>query len=226
MHPSSSVVGVEILSEKLVGCEGGFLAIRRLTMVNVRADGSRSRPYLCDFIVRPKGVDAVVVAIFTRGPGGKVRVLVRDGLRPALHLGRQADDVPIPDRKKYLFFREVVAGIVEKEDMGEGGVRRRAALEVEEEAGFRVDPERIFFLGAGSFPSPGAMAEKFWLTAVEIEDPNAATSLDGDGSPMEECAHVAWLDLDEAIAACESGEIEDAKTELALRRLKGRLVGQ
>ena len=37
MHrPGSPIVGHAILSEKLVGREGGFLAIRRLQLVNVR----------------------------------------------------------------------------------------------------------------------------------------------------------------------------------------------
>jgi ADP-ribose diphosphatase len=213
--------GVEILSDEIVGRDGGFLAIRRLRLRNLREDGSLSPPYLCDFLVRPKGVDAVVVAVYARArEGGKVRVLLRDGLRIPLHVGRAPGDLPVPDPRPYLFFREVVAGIVERDDVGEAGIRRRAALEVDEEAGFHVRAEDVRLLGAGTFPSPGAMAEKFWLAAVEVADPAAAAPAAGDGSPMEEGATVEWLDLDEAIAACRRGDIEDAKTELALRRLK------
>jgi len=211
---------VEILSDETVG-QGGFLAIRRLRCVNVRPDGTRSAPYLCDFILRPKGLDAVVVAVWARA-GGRVRVLLRDGLRLPLHFGRPAAAAPIPDGKAYLFFREVVAGIIEVEDVGEEGVRRRAAIEVEEEAGFHVDAARVVVLGAGTFPSPGAMAEKFWLTAVEVDAASASHGT-GDGSPMEEGATLEWLDIDDAIAACVRGDIEDAKTELALRRLAERL---
>lgn len=211
---------VEILSDETVG-QGGFLAIRRLRCVNVRDDGTRSAPYLCDFVIRPKGLDAVVVAVWAR-TDGRVRVLLRDGLRLPLHVGRPGAATPIPDGKAYLFFREVVAGIIEVEDVGEAGVRRRAAIEVEEEAGFRVDASRVAILGAGTFPSPGAMAEKFWLAAVEV-DPGTVAQASGDGSPMEEGATVEWLDLDDAIAACVRGDIEDAKTELALRRLAERL---
>lgn len=212
---------VEILSDEIVGL-GGFLAIRRLHVVNIHPDGTRSAPYLCDYVVRPKGLDAVVVAVYARG-GGKTQVLLRDGLRLPLHVGRPANATPIPDDKQYLFFKEVVAGIIETEDVGEEGVRRRAALEVAEEAGFTVDAARVALLGAGTFPSPGAMAEKFWITAVEVDPASAAAPL-GDGSPMEEGASIEWMDLDDAIAACVGGGIEDAKTEIALRRLAERLT--
>jgi ADP-ribose pyrophosphatase len=33
-----------------------------------------------------------------------------------------------------------------------------------------------------------------------------------------------WRELEDAIRACEEGEIEDAKTELAFRRLAARLA--
>jgi hypothetical protein len=46
--------------------EGGFLALRRLHLRNRRVDGSASRGYVCDVVVRPYGQDAVVVAIFAR----------------------------------------------------------------------------------------------------------------------------------------------------------------
>jgi ADP-ribose pyrophosphatase len=212
---------IEILSDDVIGREGGFLAIRRLRVVNLRPDGTRSPPYLCDFLVRPKGIDAVVVAVYARA-GGRVQVLLRDGLRIPLAVGRPPGEPPIPDARAYLFFREVVAGIVERHDLGEAGVRARAALEVEEEAGYKVDPADVVLLGAGSFPSPGAMAEKFWFTCVEV-DPGAGGHPAGDGSPMEEGARLEWLDLDDAIAACVRGDIEDAKSEIVLRRLADRL---
>jgi ADP-ribose pyrophosphatase len=86
-----------------------------------------------------------------------------------------------------------------------------------EEAGFRVDPAAVVVLGAGGFPSPGAMAERFFFVAAEV-DPATQQPLEGDGSPMEEGADTRWLPLDDAIAACVRGDIEDLKTELGLRR--------
>lgn len=202
----------EIESDEIVGT-GGFLSLRRLRMRNRRADGSRSALYVCDFVVRPYGLDAVVVVVWHRRADGGISVLVRDGLRPALWFGRE------PPRK---MLTELVAGIIEAEDLGEAGMRARAAAEVHEEAGFVVDAAAVELLGAGSFPSAGSMPEKFHYVAVEV-DPSTQQALAGDGSPMEEGAVTRWLDLEEAIAACMRGELEDTKTELGLRRLRDRL---
>jgi ADP-ribose pyrophosphatase len=217
------VTQFEIESETVHGADTGFLRLRRVHLRNVRADGTRSGPYVCDFMARPKGPDAVVVALWHRAADGSVEVLLRRGLRPPLKLGRHPDEVPIPDEGDYPYLLEVVAGIIEQQDRGESGVLRRAAIEVEEEAGYRVAPKQVEFLGAGVFPSPGSMPEKFWLTMAEISDPDAGEAPQGDGSPMEEGASLSWMPLDAAIAACVRGEIEDAKTELCLRRLRDRL---
>ncbi len=219
----TSVVDLEIEGDSIEGLEDGFLAIRRLRLRNIRDDGSRSKGYICDFVVRPMGVDAVVVAIFHRAPQG-VQVLLRDGLRPALNMGRDAERLPVADAREYLMFTEVVAGIIESDDRGHEGIRRRAAMEVLEEAGYVVQATSVQFLGEGTFPSPGSMPEKFWLTAVEVSDPTAQQVAPGDGSPMEEGATSRWMGIDEAIAACVDGRIEDAKSELALRRLRDSLA--
>lgn len=218
------VTGLHIDGDEVVGQDGGFLGIRRLRLRNRRDDGSLSEPYVCDFVVRPKGLDAVVVAVWHRAADGRVRVLLRDGLRPTLTMGRPAAAQVVPDGREYLFLTELVAGIVEVDDRGDAGLRARAVAEVQEEAGYAVDPAAVRRLGAAVFPSPGAMAEKFFLVAVEVADPAVQGPLDGDGSPMEEGATVRWVELDEAIAACVRGEIEDAKTELGLRRLRDALA--
>jgi len=219
-RPSDDVVGFVIDSDELVG-GGGFLQLRRLRMRNRRADGSLSAPYLCDSIARPFGQDAVVVAIYARTERG-LEVLVREGLRPPITLGRDASRAPLPEPPPGLFVTELVAGILEDSDRGEDGLRTRAAAEVLEEAGFRVEPASVIVLGAGMLPSPGAMVEKFYFTAVEV-DPRTQEPLSGDGSPMEEGARTRWLLLDDAIAACVRGDISDLKTETGLRRLRDHL---
>jgi ADP-ribose pyrophosphatase len=220
--PVDEVVAFVIDGEELVG-EGGFLAIRRLRMRNRRADGSLSPPYICDAIARPYGQDAVIVAVHARTAAG-VQVLVRDGLRPALLAGRDPARAPLPEPPPGMFLTELVAGILEPGDIGAEGLRQRAAHEVEEEAGFVVAPEAVVVLGAGAYPSPGSMIEKFYFTAVEV-DPAAQRALAGDGSPMEEGARTRWLALDDAIDACLRGELADLKTELGLRRLRDHLRG-
>lgn len=217
------VVDIVLEGESWLGAEGGFFQIRRTVLRNRRDDGTVSEAYPCEFVVRPKGPDAVVVALYHRGASGRTRVLVREGLRPALWFGRAAEDLPIPDDDPSFRFTEVVAGILEEDDRGEAGIRRRAAIEVVEEAGYRVEPDAVVFLGAGTFPTPGSMPEKFWLTAVEIVEPTERDVPTGDGSPMEEGVRLRWLDLEEAIEACTRGVIADAKSELAFRRLSDRL---
>jgi ADP-ribose pyrophosphatase len=214
----TDVASLIVDSDERTG-EGGFLAIRRLRLRNRRDDGSASAGYVCDAIVRPYGQDAVVVAVYD----GAHRVLVREGLRPVLTLARDPARAPLPEPTPGLWLAELVAGIVEQDDHGEAGLRVRAAHEVEEEAGFTVDPGDIVLLGAGMFPSPGCMVEKFYFTAVQV-DPAAQQPLAGDGSPMEEGARTRWLPLDDAIAACVRGELCDLKTELGLRRLRDHIA--
>jgi ADP-ribose pyrophosphatase len=218
---TDDIVAFVIDGDEVVG-EGGFLKIRRLRMRNRRADGSVSPPYVCDAIARPYGQDAVVVAIYARTASG-VQILVRDGLRPALLAGRDPARAPLPEAPPGMFLTELVAGILEPGDVGIEGLRQRAAHEVEEEAGFTVDPAAIAVLGAGAYPSPGSMIEKFYFTAVEV-DPAAQQALAGDGSPMEEGARTRWLPLDAAIDACVRGDLVDLKTELGLRRLRDHLT--
>jgi ADP-ribose pyrophosphatase len=188
----------------------------------VHDDGTRSAPYTCDFVVRPMGLDAIGVAVYTRARGG-VEVLVRDCMRPPLVLGRGDGPTPMPDPRRYVLSPEIVAGVVEAEDKGEAGLRHRAAAEVEEESGYQVDPQRVVLLGAGSFPTPGMTAEKVFFAAVEVTDPDTTAAPAGDGSAMEEGAVCRWISLDAAITACVAGDIEDTKTEIALRRLRDHL---
>jgi ADP-ribose pyrophosphatase len=218
------ITAVEVDDDRVVGREEGtFLAVRRTRLRNRRADGSFSRAYVCDFVVRPYGRDAVVVIAWHLRADGEIAVLVRECLRPTLWLGRDVDAAPLPEARR-LFLTEAVAGIIEAGDRGEAGLRARAAAELLEEAGLVAAPDALVLLGAGTFPSPGSMPEKFYLVAAQV-DPTTQREPDGDGSPMEEGASTRWLELDAAIAACVRGELCDAKTELGLRRLRDALRG-
>ena len=97
-------------------------------------------------------------------------------------------------------------------------VHNRAAIEIQEEAGFEVAPEQIEILGGALFSSAGTSDEKVYLAAAEV-DPGTQGPLSGDGSPMEEAARVFFLPLEEALEKSMRGEFEDGKTELCLWRL-------
>jgi ADP-ribose pyrophosphatase len=64
----TEVVALVVDGDERVG-DGGFLALRRLRLRNRRADGTTSRGYVCDAVVRPYGQDAVVVAVWARRRG-------------------------------------------------------------------------------------------------------------------------------------------------------------
>jgi ADP-ribose pyrophosphatase len=213
--------GLEIDGREVHG-EGGFLTIERTYLRNRRADGSYSASYICDFASRPRGVDAVAVAVY-RQMVGRTEVLLRSGLRPALQLGRSGA-VPLDDEAVPLMLWEVVAGIIEKGDTGHQGIRERAAAEVWEEAGYQVDSGAIVELGAPFYASPGSLCERVYAAAVEVDARAAQHPLAGDGSPMEEGATTRWLGIDDAIAECVRGQVQDLKTEVLLRRLRDRLA--
>lgn len=204
-------------------CDEGFLHVRRLRCRNRRQDGSESPVYRVDVIDRPR-LDAVAVLVYRRA-GASLEILTRENLRPAAYFRK--DKAPaVPDGRVHLRCEEIVAGLLEPEDRGEEGLRRRAAEEVREEAGIEVRPEEISLLGAPFLVAPGILSEKIFLAAVDATGRPLGVP-EGDGSPLEEGRELRWRPIDEALAACRAGEIQDAKTELAIVRLmaKGRLSG-
>jgi len=197
-------------------CDEGFLQVRRFWVKNRRDDGSTSAAYRVDVVDRPR-LDAVAVLVYRRAPvSGAIEILTRQALRPAAYFRK--DKTPnIADGREYLFCEEVVAGLLEPEDLGEAGLLRRAALEVEEEAGIVVEPNAVVVLGAPVFVAPGILSEKVFMTAVDVTG-KAQSEPRGDGSPMEEGGKLRWRLLDELRQAIASGEVEDAKTEILLHR--------
>ena len=205
-------------------CDEGFLRLKRYTARNRHEDGSVSREYPIDVIDRPT-LDAVAVCAYARGPRG-IEVLTRAGLRPAA-LFRRGKTAALAE-PEYLLVEEIVAGVLEPGERGEDALIRRGAAELEEEAGIRVAPGRFERLGGPFFMLPGIASEKIHLVAVEVPPPASpephAAPAHGDGSPLEEGAVLRWRPLADAIRACERGEIEDAKSELAFRRLEALLA--
>ena len=202
-------------------CDEGFLRLARLLVRNRYEDGSVSETYPCDVVSRP-GSDAVVAVLFQLDGERRIRVLLRESTRAPVYLRRGKSFVH-PDPREYRDIAEVVAGIVEASDpAGPTGMRRRAALEAEEEAGCAVAADQFELIGGETFASPGTSDEKVYYCAAPAALDEAKTPR-GDGSVMEEHARVVVCPLDEAIERCRSGEIPDMKTEIALLRLADHL---
>ena len=120
------VKGFEVTGDERVG-EGGHLRLRRMRMRLLLSDGSRTAEGSWDYVERPMGLDAVVVALFRRKERA-VEVLLRHGIRVPLQFGR----IETPPS---LLLPELVAGILEPGD----DLFQRAAAEAMEEAGLGVD---------------------------------------------------------------------------------------
>lgn len=198
-------------------CEVGFLTLRRLRLRNEYQDGSASAEYDCDLVSR-RGVDAVVAVLYEIDGQRRVRVLLRDGVRPPVYLRREKSFVH-PDPRTYTSVPELVAGIVEADDpAGLPGLQRRAAVESAEEAGLDLPPGAFAALGGETFASPGTSDEKLYFCAAPAVLALARGGA-GDGSVMEQGATLRVMDLPAAIEACRRGEIPDQKTEVGLLRL-------
>lgn len=194
----------------------GFLRLRRMILRVVFADGTRSEPFEYDAIDRAR-LDAVVVAAHYRGADGRRQVILRSALRPPVAM-RPRETSPIEEKPSLGALWELPAGLVEADERSREGLRRCAARELEEEIGVQVAPDALQELGPSAFPAPGVIGERHFFFHVEI-DPTRFAAPTLDGSALEQGAVVVAFDLERAIALTRSGEIEDEKTELALRRL-------
>ena len=216
------VVDIEVAEDRTERstCQGGFLKLRRWMLRNVYADGTRSAPYPCDVMSRSQ-VDAVTVVLWqeVRDASGarRVRVLLKEGLRPAVYL-RKEKRVEHREERPALKVLEIAAGMLEAGDAGPGGIERRAAAEAREECGVAMDPAAVAVLGGPMFASPGVTDERVHFRAVAV-DVATAGHAHGDGSPMEQGTRAVAMDLDEALARCRDGTIPDMKTEIGLLRL-------
>lgn len=201
----------------------GYLKVRRLTLRTRYADGSVSEPYRYDLVDRA-ALDAVVVVMWADRPEAPndPLVCVRKQLRPPLLL-RRGRELVMPDVSNDLDLWELPAGLIEADEKGEEGVMECARRETEEETGFDLPRGEFSRLGAPVFLSPGMCAEKLHTVKVRVPDPKLVVVAKGDGV-LEAGSTVAWWPLSECLARAEEGVIEDAKTELALRRLRDSLV--
>jgi len=180
------------------------------------ANGSVSDEFAYDSVHRER-LDAVVVVPHFRDADGIQRVFLRSALRPPVAL-RPMEARPVPEKDSLGGLWEVIAGLVEADERSPDGLRACAARELFEEAGFEVPPSAIEPLGPSSFPAPGIIGERHFYFHVSVTA-SARTLPTEDGSALERHAEIVDISLTEALELCRAGEIEDTKTELALRRL-------
>jgi ADP-ribose pyrophosphatase len=220
---SPDVVDLEIVGEhaRTRGPDEGFLHLKRYDLRAHFAGAPPSAAFPCDMVSRARQ-DAVAVVVWSR-QGGVVQVVLRENLRPPVFLRKHKRFVQ-PDTRQFVLLGEIVAGLLEPGDEGETGIERRAALEVEEEAGFKVGASDVRPLGGPLFASPGISDEKVHFRHVEVDLALRGVPT-GDGSVMEQVGRVRILPLTEALALCRTGEMPDMKTEVGLTRLQAEVGG-
>lgn len=211
-------IALELLQEQSDGeaREHAFLHIRRQLLRARFPDGTTSEPFWYDSVDRSR-LDAVVIAAHYRDEHNQRRVFLRSALRPAL-LVRQAGEQPMAEKTTLGGLWELPAGLVEADERSPDGLRACAARELHEEVGLQVDPEALHDLGPPVFPAPGMIGERQFFFHIEV-DPLHRVTPPEDGSVLERGAVIVALPVLEAIQQARAGEIEDAKTELGLRRL-------
>lgn len=216
-----SLIRLEILKDERMG--GDFLKVARRLLRNHYADGTSSAPYAAESAYR-RGIDAVAVLPWRRDGEGAIEVLLRQYLRPGIDLRAQLFP-PVQDQWHPVpMMWELCAGVPEPEEYSPEGFPLCGARELAEEMGLDLPPAELKPLGGGIYPSGGILTEMIHLFAAEVPADAEPGPMTGDGSAFEEAGALRWWSLDDALAACRAGEIADAKTEIALWRLRSALA--
>jgi len=112
------------------------------------------------------------------------------------------------------WIQEVVAGMIKPDEEPEAAIRR----EIEEEVGYRVEqltPIATFYV------SPGGTSERIFLYYVEVSDCDRVA--DGGGLAAEnEDIRLVEYSKSEILEALTTGQIQDAKTLIAIQWLQLR----
>jgi ADP-ribose pyrophosphatase len=206
----------------------GFLRLVRRRLRVKFPDGSRSEPFAYDEVDR-RAIDAVVIAAHfikkdgvKKGAsgGGQRWVYLRSALRPPLRF-RDPARSPGGNRETGALW-DLPAGLIEPGEQSTGGVLRAACRELREELGFLALEADLRMLGPSVWPSPGVLSERLFFVQLEVR-PERREEPSLDGSALERHGKVVAVPLEHALELCRSGRIQDAKTELALRRLAENL---
>lgn len=200
-----------------------FLRADRETFRIRYANGETSEPFVYDTVKRRR-LDAVVIAAHFRAADGERHVYLRSSLRPPVAT-RPIDARPVPEPEDLGSLWELPAGLVEEDERSPEGLVACAAREVREELGFALSPASLAPLGPPSFPAPAMVSERHFYFHVEV-DPALRAVPSEDGSPLERHAAIVSAPLDALLDLARAGGLHDAKTELALRRLREALAAE
>jgi ADP-ribose pyrophosphatase len=212
-------LGLEVVEDISPTAPAGFLRLVRRRLRVRYPDGSRSSEFVYDEVDR-RALDAVVIAAHYSESGMRW-IYLRSALRPPVFF-RDPLRSPLPEPRTGALW-ELPAGLVEPgEQTTLEGVRAAARRELAEELGFSVAESELVPLGGSTLPCPGVMGERHFFFSVAVE-PKQRAEPSLDGSALERFGRVVAVPLEKAIALCGSGQIENATTELALRRLRDRL---
>jgi ADP-ribose pyrophosphatase len=216
--PEFPRIRLELLEDLSPAAPPGFLRLVRRRLRAHYPDGTESAPFVYDEIDR-RSIDAVVIVAHYVA-GHERRVFLRSALRPPVYF-RDASRPPTPLRDNPRGLWELPAGLIDAGEHGTEDPAVAAARELHEEVGFTVTKEAMRMLGPSTYPAPGIMAERHFYFEVTV-DPDTRAEPKLDGSALEKHGVVVDVGVAEGLAMCARGDIEDAKTELALRRLAER----
>jgi ADP-ribose pyrophosphatase len=181
----------------------------------VDGQGRTSTPFVYDEVERA-AIDAVVIAAHYVLNGTR-HVYLRSAARPPVLLREPSRNVG-PEYATHNGLWELPAGLVEPDESSRAGIVRCAQRELNEELGFEVGVDRLLWLGPSTYPCPGVIAERHYFFHVTVQ-PEERREPTLDGSALEVLGAVIDVPLEDALEWCRTGRLEDAKTELGLRRL-------
>jgi ADP-ribose pyrophosphatase len=198
-------------------CDEGYLRIKRRKMRARYADGSQSEEFKYDVVER-WNQDAVAILLhFVRD--GERHVILRSAVRPPLAL-RDGLIGAHPDGVTRGELWEIPAGLVEKDERTEDGLKLCCVRETEEEVALKITKDQVKPLGGACFPSAGIVGECVFLFEAVVDASKRPEPV-GDGA-LEKNAKVIEVPLKTALEWCDRGLLPDSKTELALRRFAAK----